>query len=353
MVERASPASSQAEPAKVSESNRLGRTELSTLISVVIPALNEKDNIAPLERELNETLETLPYDFEFIVIDNGSVDGTDEKVKEICLRDARWKYVRFSRNFGVEASITAGYKLASGEAIVVLYSDLQDPPQVIPAFLEKWREGYDVVYGVRTVRPGDAKWRNGMVKIVYGLIAALADVRIPRNAGDFRLISRRVADALDSCGESNRYMRGLIAWLGFRQTGVEYARRPRATGESKAPIGSLIAFAFNAFTSFSVKPLRMFTYFGFVLVALSALAVPVYVFLFLTGDPPPGITTLIVLAFMGIGLNSLGIGVLGEYLGRTYAETKRRPLYVIADSINMESKNLPVSDVPVRAEAER
>jgi glycosyltransferase involved in cell wall biosynthesis len=311
---------------------------LSSLISIVIPALNERDNIARLEAELTATLEALPYEFEFIVIDNGSTDGTEGAVKAICARDARWKYVRFSRDFGVEASLTAGYTLASGEAIVVLYSDLQDPPEVIPAFLQKWREGYDVVYGVRTVRPGDARWRNVTIKFVYGVIAALADVKIPQNAGDFRLISRRVADALESCHESNRYMRGLIAWLGFQQTGVEYERRPRMSGESKAPIGSLIVFALNAFTSFSVKPLRVFTLLGFGLVAVSILAIPVYIFLFLTGDPPPGITTLIVLAFMGIGINSLGIGVLGEYLGRTYAETKRRPLYVIAEAVNIKTQ---------------
>lgn len=317
-----------------------GSHHISTLVSIVIPALNEQDNIGPLEREVAESLGDLPYDFEFIVVDNGSTDGTEVAVKAICSRDARWKYVRFSRNFGVEASITAGYKLASGEAIVVLYSDLQDPPQVIPKLIEKWREGFDVVYGVRTVRPGDAKWRNAMVRVVYGVIAALADVPIPRNAGDFRLISRRVADALESCNESNRYMRGLIAWLGFKQTGVDYERRPRAAGESKAPIGSLIVFALNAFTSFSVKPLRIFAYLGFGLVLLSLLAVPIYIVLFLTGDPPAGITTLIVLALLGIGINSLGIGVLGEYLGRTYAETKRRPIYVIAESVNMETTHL-------------
>jgi dolichol-phosphate mannosyltransferase len=314
---------------------------LSTLISIVIPARNEQDNIGPLERELGESLDGLPYDFEFIVIDNGSTDGTEAAVRALCVKDPRWKYIRFSRDFGVEASLTAGYKLASGDAIVVLYSDLQDPPQVIPAFLEKWREGYDVVYGVRTVRPGDARWRNGMVKMVYRLIAALADVKIPQNAGDFRLISRRVADALDRCHESNRYMRGLIAWLGFEQTGVEYQRRPRVAGESKAPIGSLIVFTLNAFTSFSVKPLRMFVYFGFALLALSLFGAAVYVLLFLTGSPPAGITTLIVLALLGIGINSLGIGVLGEYLGRTYAETKRRPLYVISDAVNIDVAETP------------
>lgn len=310
---------------------------MTTLITIVIPALNERDNIGPLETELTASLQGLPYGFEFIVIDNGSTDGTDLAVKEVCLRDPRWKYVGFSRNFGVEASITAGYRLAAGEAIVVLYSDLQDPPQVIPELIRKWREGFDVVYGVRTVRPGDPRWRNAMVRITYGAIAALADVDIPKNAGDFRLISRRVRDALEDCSEYNRYMRGLIAWLGFKQTGIEYQRRARTSGESKFPIGSLIAFALNAFTSFSLKPLRIFTLMGFGLVGLAMLAVPVYVFLYFTGGAPQGITTLIVLALLGIGVNSLGIGVLGEYLGRTYAETKRRPLYVIAESVNFAS----------------
>lgn len=320
---------------------------MSTLVSIVIPALDEQDNISPLEEQLTDSLSGLPYDFEFIVVDNGSSDGTAEAVKAICRRDQRWKYVGFSRNFGVEASITAGYRLASGEAIVVLYSDLQDPPQVIPAFLDKWREGFDVVYGVRTIRRGDSRWRNGLVRLAYRVIASMADVRIPRNAGDFRLISRPVRDALETCDEYNRYMRGLIAWLGFSQTGVEYERRGRTAGASKAPLGSLIVFALNAITSFSLKPLRIFTVLGFALVILSALAVPVYVLLFITGDPPPGVTTLIVLGLLGIGVNSLGIGILGEYLGRTYAETKRRPLYVIADSSNMEDKGLPIGRATV------
>ena len=317
------------------------------LITIVIPALNEKDNIGPLERELLASVDSLDYDFEFIVIDNGSTDGTDAAVKELCERDHRWRYVGFSRNFGVEASITAGYRLAAGDAIVVLYSDLQDPPQAIPSMIAKWREGYDVVYGVRTVRPGDPQWRNALIGLTYRCIAALADVDIPKNAGDFRLISRRVRDALEECGEYNRYMRGLIAWLGFKQTGIEYQRRPRQAGESKFPLGSLIAFALNAFTSFSIKPLRLFTMLGFALVGIAALAVPVYVILYFTGGAPQGVTTLIVLALLGIGVNSLGIGVLGEYLGRTYAETKRRPLYVIADSVNLSDVDQPIDGVRI------
>jgi len=319
---------------------------MPALVTVVIPALNERENIPRVRDELDRALAGLPYAFEFIVVDNGSTDGTAEVAKEICASDPRWKYIGLSRNFGIDASISAGYRLASGDAIVVLYSDLQDPPDVIPQFLAKWKEGFDVVYGVRTVRPGDPRWRNAAIRLVYAAIAALADVEIPRNAGDFRLISRRVRDALMECPENNRYMRGLIAWLGFRQVGVRYARRPRLAGESKFPIGSLIAFALNAFTSFSLKPLRLFTILGFSLLAISLLAVPVYVLLYFTSGAPQGVTTLIVLSLVAIGVNSLGIGVLGEYLGRTYAETKRRPLYVIAESTNVPESDLPIAGVP-------
>jgi dolichol-phosphate mannosyltransferase len=278
----------------------------------------------------------LPYRFEFLVVDNHSSDGTGALVKDICKRDQRWKYLRFSRDFTVEMSITAGYHYARGDAIVVLYSDLQDPPDVIPRLIEKWREGYDVVYGVRTVRPGDPRWRNVAVRLAYRWIAWLADIPIPTDAGDFRIISRRVRDALNQCGEYNRYMRGLIAWLGFRQTSIQYARRPRTAGASKAPFWDLVFFVFNAVTSFSLRPLRLFTLFGFGLVVVSVIAAFVYALLFLIGSPPRGITTLIVLAFLGIGLNSLGIGILGEYLGRTYAEVKQRPLYVVQEAVNLE-----------------
>ena len=312
-------------------------TDHRPLISIIIPARNEEASIPRVEAEIAQALYPLPYLFEFIVVDNNSTDRTGELVKAICARDARWRYLKFSRDFTVEMSITAGYHFAKGDAIVVLYSDLQDPPDVIPRLIEKWREGFDVVYGVRTVRPGDPKWRNLAAKIAYRLIAWSADVPIPTDTGDFRLISRKVRDALEQCGEYNRYMRGLIAWLGFSQVGVTYERRPRKAGISKAPFWHLLFFVFNAMTSFSLKPLRLFTILGFTLIGLSLAAAAVYTYLYLTHTPPPGITTLIVLSFLGIGLNSLGIGVLGEYLGRTYSEVKRRPLYVIAESVNLEA----------------
>lgn len=292
--------------------------------------------MARLEREVLAMVNSEPaYNFEFIIIDNASTDHTAALAKELCQRDQRWKYVRFSRNFTVEMSITAGYHFASGDAIVVLYSDLQDPPSVIPRFLAKWQEGYDVVYGVRTVRHGDPAWRNFLVKIAYWLISSSAEVTIPRDTGDFRLISRRVRDALESISEYNRYMRGLIAWLGFRQIGVAYERQPRQAGKSKAPFWNIFFFTFNAISSFSLLPLRAFTFMGFAAVGIALIAAFVYIALALIGHPPPGITTLIVLSFLGIGLNSLGIGILGEYIGRTYSEVKHRPLYVIDETIGL------------------
>lgn len=328
----------QSRTAEISDELPIGHSvdgaQRRKLVTLVIPALNEEDNIEKLELKLQQVTVPLPYDFEFIVIDNGSSDRTGELVKAICHRDRRWKYVRFSRNFTVEMSITAGYNLAAGDAIIVLYSDLQDPPEVIARFIEKWQEGYDVVYGVRTVRTGDPVWRNLAVKVAYRTIARFSDVPIPTDAGDYRLITRQVCNALIQCGEYNRYMRGLIAWLGFRQIGIPYERQPRLAGVSKAPVWDLVFFVFNAVTSFSLKPLRLFTFLGFGLIVISVLAAGLYSFLALIGSPPPGITTLIVLSFLGIGLNSLGIGVLGEYLGRTYAETKHRPRYIVQETVN-------------------
>ena len=313
----------------MAENNRL------PLVSIVIPARNEEGNIARLQTELLAAVAGLPYEFEFIVIDNASEDQTGGLVKAICASDPRWKYMRFSRNFSVEMSITAGYRAANGQAIIVLYSDLQDPPEVIPRFLQKWKEGFDVVYGVRQVRPGEPVWRNLLVKYVYRTIVWAAEVPIPLDAGDFRLITKEVRDALEQCDEYNRYLRGLIAWLGFRQIGIPYARRARYSGVSKAPFWEMVFFAFNGITSFSLKPLRLFTIFGGIVLGVSGVAILIYTTLFLSGSPPPGITTIIVLLIIAIGLNSFGIGVLGEYLGRTYSEVKRRPLYIVSETVNL------------------
>jgi dolichol-phosphate mannosyltransferase len=311
------------------------------LITLVIPARNEEENIPYLESAISQVTDSLPYNFEFIVVDNRSTDRTGQLIKDLCKRDRRWKYICFSRDFSVEASIAAGYHFASGSAIILLYSDLQDPPSVIPRFIEKWKEGYDVVYGVRTVREGDPAWRNFMAKLAYRIIATLAEVQIPVDTGDFRLIDRKVRDALENIGEYNRYMRGLIAWLGFKQTGIIYAREPRKAGVSKGPFWYIFFIAVNAITSFSMKPLRLFLVMGIIITVLSFIAIFIYLLVYLFGNTVAGLTTIILLSFLGIGLNSIGIGVVGEYIGRIYFETKKRPLYVIDEMVGFK-KSMPL-----------
>lgn len=311
----------------------LSPTSSQKIISIVIPAQNEEQNIVALEKEILRATENLPYNFEFIVVDNRSTDGTRKLVREICARDARWKYIRFSRDFTVEGSIAAGYHYSRGDAIIVLYSDLQDPPNVIPRFLEKWEQGYEVVYGVRTIRPGDPGWRNFMAKLAYRLINLLAEVHIPVDTGDFRLIDRRVRNVLENFGEYNRYMRGLIAWIGFNQTGIVYERKPRTAGVSKGPFWLILLYAISAITSFSIQPLRFFLIAGALVTALSLIAIVINVLLYFLGKPIAGLTTLFILSFLGIGINSFGIGLLGEYLGRTYFETKRRPIYIVDEMV--------------------
>jgi polyisoprenyl-phosphate glycosyltransferase len=305
------------------------------LISIIIPARNEAETMPRLEREVTSVVNGLPYDFEFIIVDNASTDATSQMAIELCNRDRRWRYIRFSRDFTVEGSITAGYEHAKGDAMIVMYSDLQDPPDVIPRFIEKWKEGYDVVYGVRTVRKGDPAWRNGAAWVAYRIIAWFSDVAIPKDTGDFRLISARVRDELRRFGEVNRYMRGMVAWVGFKQVGITYERQARRAGRSKAPLIPTLLFAFNAITSFSLRPLRLFTLFGFLMLIASATLAGVYVVLWSRGDPPAGVTTILVLLLGGIGINSIGIGILGEYLGRTFTEVKRRPIYVIEKRVNL------------------
>jgi polyisoprenyl-phosphate glycosyltransferase len=306
------------------------------LISVIVPARNEERNIARLEQELRAATDNLPYHFEFILVDNSSTDSTPALVKEICARDSRWKFIRFSRNFTVEGSIAAGYHYANGDAMIVLYSDLQEPPSLIPHFLEKWREGYDMVYGICTARHGEAAVFTYIVHLAYKIVSWCSEVPIPENCGDFRLISRRVRDAFEQCGDYHRYTRGLIPWLGYPQIGIKYERRRRSEGKSNSDFSVYWSYFSNAITGFSMKPLRCFSVLagitGLITLALALAAVVC----FARHSMMPGYFLAFLMVQFGFAaLQFFGIGILGEYVGRTYTEVKQRPLYLIEESVNV------------------
>ncbi len=312
-----------------------------SLISIVIPARNEEGGLDTLEKRLTAVAAGLPYDFEFILIDNHSSDQTGSLAKQLCQRDARWKYLRFSRNFMVDASLAAGYLAARGDAILTLYSDMQDPPELIPKFIEQWQQGFDVVYGVRSTKESESLGRRLGTLLGYRLIMWLSEVSIPPDSGDFRLITRDVRDALLRCGEYNRYTRGLIAWLGFKQVGIPYERQKRKTGKSHSgnPL-YLLFFTLNAITSFSRKPLRAFTFFGILMMLYSFASIVVYIGMYFTVNPPRGAATMVILQCLTLAILSLGIGILGEYIGAIYLEVKRRPLFVVQESMNLDTTNL-------------
>jgi dolichol-phosphate mannosyltransferase len=315
------------------------------LVSIIVPAYNEQDNIPPLEQELREATDGLPYDFEFILIDNDSKDRTGSLIKEICQRDHRWKYIKFSRNFHVEASIAAGYRFAQGDAMIVLYSDLQEPPYMIPTFLKKWSEGYDIVYGVHSKRLGESTLFSFVVKVAYRVVNWCSGDRIPEDSGDFRLISRRVRDALNQCGDYHRYTRGLIAWLGFPQIGVPYERRQRTKGKSNSNFSVYWTYFSNAITSFSLVPLRAFSLLGGATLVLALFTLLLSACLAASQHQSSFSVFLVGLILCLGALQFLGVGALGEYVGRTYTEVKHRPLFIVEETVNIsDSRQVSLQD---------
>jgi dolichol-phosphate mannosyltransferase len=305
------------------------------LLSMVVPVLNEQEVLRQTYATLNGVLECLGLPFEVIVVDNGSSDATPAIMAGICAHDPRWKYIRLSRNFGYQNSITAGMLAARGDAIMVIDADLQDPPELIPEFVAKWQEGYEVVYGIREKRTGESRLRTIPTMLAMRFITWMSDdVKLPAHSGDFRLITRRVRDAFAQLPETNRYVRGMIHWLGFRQIGIPYVRRGRAQGATKVNLWYLIDFTFNAVFSFSIKPLRMFSVMGLGLIATTSILAVVYIVMSLITSPPPGITTVLILLLLNLGVQSLGTGILGEYIAKIYAENKRRPLWLVDYTIN-------------------
>lgn len=306
-----------------------------SLFSLVVPVLNEEEILADTAATLTDVLEGLGRPYEVIVVDNGSSDRTPAIAAGLCRHDDRWRYLRLSRNFGYQNSITAGMLAARGEAVMVIDADLQDPPELIPEFVRRWEEGHDVVYGVRVRRLGEPWWRTIPTRLAMRLLTWLSDdVKLPAHAGDFRLMSRRALDAYALLPETNRYVRGLVHWLGFRQLGIPYTRRGRLRGTGKWGLGQLVAFTFNAAVNFSVKPLRLFTLLGLGTLGLTGLLA----LLWLCGLPALAGCGVPLLLLLNLGVVTLGLGVVGEYVAKIHAESKHRPLWLVESAMNLDSE---------------
>jgi len=318
-----------------------GRVELQVkqggTLSIVVPAYNEAEVLPEFHRRLKAVLDTINMQGEILYVNDGSHDNTLEVIGNF--QDPRVAVIDLSRNFGKEIALTAGLDHASGDAVVVIDADLQDPPELIPQLIEKWQEGYDTVYARRMSRDGETFLKKTTAKLFYRFIQGINRVKIPSDTGDFRLLSRRAVEALRQLRESHRFMKGLFAWIGYPQTAVNYRRDPRFAGQTKWSYWQLWNFALEGITSFTITPLKIATYFGLTTSVCSFLYALFIIYKTLVyGDPVQGYPSLmVVILFLG-GIQLMSLGVIGEYLGRMFNETKRRPLYFI-NSFTPSSKD--------------
>lgn len=322
-------------------------------LTILVPVLNEEENLPVLRSRLDPVLKGLEpkLQAEIIILDNCSQDGTRAVAHAICASDPRWKYVRYSRNFGYHNSLAAGYDLASGDALIVLAGDLQEPPELIPRMVDLWEQGNDVVYGVLEERNDSNIVKTLGAKVFYELIYKVSETPLPKSATDFRIIGRRVIDVVRSMREPDRYLRGMVHWTGFRQASFRYDREKRVRGTSTAGILYSANWAINAIICFSAAPLRLAAYVGLMTMLITALASIYFVWArFFPPQwmpvPPTGTTFLILLLLLAIGLNAFFLGIIGEYVGRIYSQGKFRPLYVIEECINLKVQNSIGSPMP-------
>lgn len=300
--------------------------------SIVAPIYNEIENLPELYRRVKGVMDSSNQSWELILVDDGSTDGSTEKIRELAKQHKTIRPVIFARNFGHQVAITAGWDYANGDAIVIIDADLQDPPEVILDLAKKWKEGYEVVYAVRSEREGETWFKKVTASLFYRLIYKITDVKIPVDTGDFRLMDRKVVNVLKQMKERHRFPRGMSAWVGFKQIGVTYKRAARIAGVTKYPFKKMLRLALNAITSFSYFPLQVATFFGFLSAGISILAIPIVVILRLIGSHffEGQTTTLISVLFLG-GVQLISLGILGEYIGRLYDEAKGRPLYIVRE----------------------
>jgi glycosyltransferase involved in cell wall biosynthesis len=301
--------------------------------SVIAPIFNEIGNLSEFYRRVRDTLDKSEGTWELLMVDDGSTDGSTEEIRNLAAQDDRVKPVIFARNFGHQIAVTAGLDYAKGHAVVIIDTDLQDPPEVILDLISKWKEGYEVVFAQRSEREGETWFKLLTASIFYRLIYRITDVKIPMDTGDFRLMDRKVVDIMTQMRERHRFLRGMSSWVGFKQTGVTYKRAARYSGETKYPFKKMLKFASDAITSFSYFPLQMAMYLGFLTAGVSIIAIPIVIIMRMVGLHAfiGQATTLIAVLFLG-GVQLISLGILGEYIGRLYDEAKGRPLYIVREA---------------------
>jgi polyisoprenyl-phosphate glycosyltransferase len=302
--------------------------------TIVAPVFNEKENLPELYRRMKEVMERTEEPWELILVDDGSTDGSTLAIREMRNTDNRVRPVIFARNFGHQLAVTAGLDYSRGDAVIIIDSDLQDPPEIILDMIAKWKEGYEVVYAVREEREGESWFKEFTASLFYRLINKITSVPIPLDTGDFRLMDRKVVNVLNRMREHHRFIRGMSVWVGFKQIGVNYRRAARYAGTTKYPLKKMLRFASDAITGFSFLPLQLATYMGFFAAGISIIAIPVVAAIRLLGSQEPLLgqaTTLIVVLFLG-GVQLISLGILGEYIGRLYEESKGRPLYIVREA---------------------
>jgi polyisoprenyl-phosphate glycosyltransferase len=308
-------------------------------ISVVVPCFNEADVIRQTHERLSTTLSKTDLDYEIVYVNDGSRDRTLEILRELATTDPHVRVVSFSRNFGHQVAVTAGVDFTSGDAVVLIDADLQDPPELIHDMVRLWQDGYQVVYGTRESRTGESAFKLLTAKYFYRIINSISDVDIPLDTGDFRLMDRRVVDVLKNMPERDRFLRGMVSWIGFNQIPLPYARTERVAGGTKYPLRKMVRFALDGIVSFSLVPLRLATLSGFVAATLMVLGIIYALILRLfTGIWAPGWTLLFIAVFFLGGMTLLCLGIIGEYVGRIYRELKRRPLYVVDEALGFQKE---------------
>ena len=308
---------------------------MKPIFTIIAPVYNEIDCLDTLYQRICEVMAQTGELWELILVDDGSTDGSTEKIRQLEANDKRIRKVIFARNFGHQIAVTAGLDYSRGDAVIIIDADLQDPPELILQMIEKWREGYQVVYAQRSEREGETWFKRVTASIFYRTIYRITDVDIPLDTGDFRLLDRKVVDVMNSMRERHRFLRGMSAWVGFKSIGVPYKRAARYAGSTKYPFKKMLKLALTAVTSFSYVPLQIAMWLGFISAGISIIAIPVVIILRLIGSQFffGQATTLIAVLFLG-GVQLVSLGILGEYVGRIYDEVKGRPLYIVSEASN-------------------